>query len=201
MKGKKQTLFIFLLLPLFVFLAFPEEGQSFNVLEFLGKSVNFVVLFGALVYFLYKPLQSYLEKRSLEVKEAMKDAEESRKESEKRFDEARARLAGLEEEIEKIKKEAEVAGLREKEKISRLAQEEAERIKHLAQQEIELELKAGTQELKEYTAALATNLAQERIKKKLTEEDHSLLIDKSIKKFVKLYEKSNSHQKVHSRTG
>jgi len=200
MVKRKQILVILLLVPFFVFLASPEEGSSSNVMEFLGKSVNFIIIFGALAYFLYKPLRSFFEKRSREIKEAIKEAEDSRKEAEEKLQEMKIRLTGLEEEITKIKKDAEVVGLKEKTRIANLAQKEAERIKRLAQQQIELEVKAGIQELKEYTTELATALASERIKEKLTPEDHSLLIDKSIERLVKLYEKSNSHQKIHSRT-
>ncbi len=61
-----------------------------------------------------------------------------------------------------------------------------------AEQEIDLQLKAGMQELKEYTAELAATLAEARIKDKITAGEQSALIDKSIDKLAELYEKRTS---------
>jgi F-type H+-transporting ATPase subunit b len=196
MAGKKQILLVLLLVPFFIFMA-PEEEHSSNFMEFLGKAVNFIVLIGALVYFLSKPLRSMLEKRAAGIKHSMKEAEDSRKEAEERLKEVKKRLSGLEDEIAKIQKEAEVEGQREKERIQKLARQEGEKLKLFARQEIEMYTNASIKELREYTAELATRLAQERIMKKLTPETQSSLLDKSIEKFEKLYEKSGSGKEIH----
>ena len=197
MVGRKQILLVLLLVPFVIFMA-SEEGHSSNFKGFLGKAVNFIVLIGALIYFLSKPLRSMLEKRATEIKHSMKEAEDSRKEAEERLKGMRKRLSGLEDEIAKIKREAEVDGQREKERIKKLARQEAERIKRFARQEIEVHTNASIKELREHTAELATKLAQERIKKKLTPETQSSLLDKSIERLEKLYEKSDSGKEIHS---
>jgi len=198
---RKEIFLLLFLLPFFIFMASEGEHSSSNFSHFLGKSLNFIILFGGLAYLLAKPLRLYLEKRSLEIKHTMLEAENSRKEAEKKLREVKIKLESLGEEVAKIKKEAEIKGKKEKEKIIREARKEAKKIKHLTQEEIESFIEAGIRDLKEYTAEMAANLAQEKIKKRLTQKDHSLLIDKSIERLSKLDENQDTDKKIHPRAG
>lgn len=198
MRESKHILFILLLLPLFVFMV-SEEHSSSSFFQFLGKSINFIILFGGLVYFLYKPIRNFLEKRSADIEKTQKEAEEARRDAERKLEEAKAQLERLKDEVLKIKKEAETEGAKEKERILNEAKKEAEEIRRMAQTEIDVYIEAGIKELKEYAAEMATKLAQERIKRKMTSQDHSLLIDKSIEKLSKIDEKSSFDKKIHPR--
>jgi F-type H+-transporting ATPase subunit b len=197
--SRRKILLILFLLPFFISMVSADEEHSSNFKDFIGKTINFIVLFGGLAYFLFKPIRNFLQKRSQDIEKGLKEAEDAQREAELKLREAKARLATLENEIEKIKKEAEIEGRKERERIIQLTQQEAERIKYFAKQEIEMLMRAGIQDLKEYTAELASALAEERIKKKMSPEDQSFLIDKSIEKLDELYEKSNSRKKIHSR--
>ena len=199
MTRRKKILIILLLLPFFVFMVSADEEHSSNLMDFLGKTINFIILFGGLAYFLFKPIRSFLERRSQDIERRLREAEDSKREAEQKLQEAKARLTTLGGEIAELKKEAKIEGRKERERLIQLAQKEAERIKYFANQEIEMLILGGIKDLKEYTAELATALAEERIKKKLSPEDQSFLIDKSIERLDKLYEKSNSHKKIHSR--
>jgi F-type H+-transporting ATPase subunit b len=190
--GKKQALIVLLLVPLFLFMIAQEGESSSGKSEFLGKVINFVVLFGGLGYLLYKPLRSYLRKKSEGIEKAIAEAREARLDAERKLQEAKKRLAALEAEVFKIIKDGEKEGRQDKERIKAVAEKEAERIKMFGQQEIEAQLRAGKQELKEYTAELATSLAEARLKGKMTSQDHVKLIDKSIEKLAELYEKPSS---------
>ena len=199
MTERRKILVVLFLLPFFIFMVSAEEEHKSGFIDFLGKAINFIVLFGGLAYLLRKPLRSFLEKRSQDIQRTLKETEASRKEAEQKLQEAKAHLAGLEEEIEKMRKEAGVEGQKERERTLQLAQKEAEKIRYFAGQEIEMLTRAGIQELKEFTAELAASLAEERIRKKMTLEDHSQLIDKSIERLSELYEESNSDKKIHPR--
>jgi len=196
---KRRMLFILLLLPFFIFMSSVEEGHSSGFIDFLGKTINFIILFGGLTYILFKPIRNFLEKRSKDIENSLKDAEESKEETEQKVKEVKDRLSSLENEITKIMKESELEGHKEKEKIIQLAQKEAEKIKYFAKQEIEILIQAGIQDLKEYTAELASAIAEERIRKRMSPEGQSILINKAIKKLDKLYERSNSDKEIHSR--
>jgi len=190
--ARKKILLMLLLLPFLVFMASAEEEHSSGLVDFLGKTVNFILLFGGLTYLLYKPIRSFLEKRRRDIQSSLKEAEDSRAEAERRLKEIEARLAGLQEEIERIKEEGKAEGRRAKERTLQLAQKEAERIKNFATQEIDSIIRSGIRELKEYTAELATALAEEQIKRKMSPEVQAALIDKSIERLDKLYEESGS---------
>jgi len=199
--GRKKIILILLMLPFFVFMSAEEEEHSSGLIDFLWKTANFIILFGGLTYLLYKPIRRFLEKRTQDIQSSLKEAEDSRKDAEQKLKEIETRLAGLEKEIEKIMKEAESEGQRGKEEILKRAQQETERIKYFAKQEIDAIIRSRIRELREYSAALATALAEERIKRKMSPELQSQLIDRSIERLDKLDEKPNSGQKIHSRAG
>jgi hypothetical protein len=52
--------------------------------------------------------------------------------------------------------------------------------------------KDSLREIKEYTAAIASDLARQRIQDQVNEDYQSSLIDKSIERLERLYEKSNA---------
>jgi len=158
----------------------------------LGKVINFALLFGALVFFLSKPLKNFLSKRTSDIRTALDEARAAREEAERMLAETRARLATLEGEAARMKSQAESDGLRARDGIHAQAEKEAERIRALAAQEIDLRVKAGVQELKERTIELAAELAAGRLAGAIGPDDHAGLIDRSLEQIEDFHEKSGS---------
>ncbi len=105
MKTSRRKIFlILLLLPLFISMAAADQEHSSGLRDFIGKTINFIVLFGGLAYLLYKPIRNFLQKRSQEIEQGLKEAEDAQREAEQKLREAKARLATLEDEIQKAKK-------------------------------------------------------------------------------------------------
>lgn len=169
-------------------------------MDFLGKVINFVVLVGGLIYFLRNPLGNFLEGRTKYLDHALRDAKDSRVEAEKKQQEMETRLKKIGREMEHIRREAKTEGKMIQERILQEAKAGANRLKLLSRQEIEMLTQAGIREIKQYAAELAIALAQERIQSKIKKEDQSLLIDRSIERLEKIYEKSNPDQEIHPRT-
>ena len=191
---KRKVLVILAVLPFFLFLSpSEEESHSPSILGYVGKVVNFLVLFGGLIFLLRKPLREFLEKKAEGIRTAMKEAEEERKETADRLSQTLTRLQELGKEMEEIRRQAEEDGRKRKESIINAAHEEAERIKHFACQEIDLYSKTKIRELRAMTAEWATSLAKARLEEKMTPERQNSLIDSSIDKLEDLYEKQNSH--------
>ncbi|MBN2266210.1 MAG: hypothetical protein JW775_10395, partial [Candidatus Aminicenantes bacterium] len=161
-------------------------------MDFLGKVVNALILFGGLTLVMRKPVKAMLAKRTDDVGESIRSAEADRTGAEAKAKEAKAKLAGLEDEVRKVKADAEAAGRRETERIARAAAEEAERLKAFTRQELEAHLRRTVGELKAYAAGRATDLARERIRRRLTPETHARLIDRSIDRLSKLHEESGA---------
>jgi len=197
MSWKRNLIFFLFVLVLFQTAQAKEEHSSHSM-EFLGKALNFIVLFGGLAYVLYRPLRNFLQARVQKIEVTLKESESSWKEAERKLDQVKERLSRIEEEIAQIKKEGKVEGQKERERIIERTHQKAERLIRYAQEEIEMLTRAGVQELKEHAAELATSFARERIKRKMTPETASELIDKSIEKIESLYEKSDSGKEIHS---
>jgi F-type H+-transporting ATPase subunit b len=166
------------------------SGEVSAGMDFLGKVVNALVLFGGLAFVLRKPLKAVLAKRTVDVGESIRLAETGRTEAEAKAAESRNGLAGLEGEVRGLKAEAEEAGKREAGRISRAAAVETERLKRFTRQELDEQLRRSVGELKAYAAARAADLARERIRKRLTPEAQAALNDKSIDRLSRLHEKS-----------
>ena len=168
------------------------SGPVSATMDFLGKLVNFLILFGGLAFVLRKPLKAMFAKRTADIGEAIHDAEGARAVAETKAGESLAKVAGLGEEVRGLKIAAEEEGRRQTERIARAAAEETERLKKFTRQELEEQVRRGVLELKSYAAARATDLARERIRKRLTPETQAALIDKSIDRLSQLHEKSGS---------
>ena len=181
MRQRRQALAVLALLPLFVFASAAEEASHPSALvDLLGKTLNFLLLFGGLAFVLAKPVRAFLGRLTEEVRRALAEASSSREEAEKRLESIRARLAGLNEEARGIKAAGEALGQKDSARISDLAAREAEKIRALAREEIEARGQASRRELRRYAAELAVSLARSRIERRLTPELQTRLIDESI---------------------
>ncbi len=193
MSRKIQAIFLLLILPLFLcFSSSEEKAQSSAWVDFLAKTINFVILFGGLAFLLAKPLRKFLGELALSIRKTIEETEKARREAEEKFGLIKRRLQGLEGEIQAIRKDGEESGKTEKNRIQSLAREEAEKIKEFSSQEIEAHAQKISRELREYAAELAVSLAQAKIEQRLTPDIHARLIDESIAGLEKLYEKSDS---------
>lgn len=189
---KRPVAYILLLLPLWLGF-FSEEGSHASPLaDLLGKTVNFVILFGGLAFVLAKPLRRFLAEMGLSVAETIKDTEKAKQEAEEKLRSLRERMLTLDQEVRKIKNDGEEAGRKEKERTQLLARREAERIRSFTAQEIQALAQGARAEIRERAAEAAVARARANIQRRLTPELHSRLIDESIHSLETRYEKSHS---------
>jgi len=189
----KSVLFISIFLMTSSWLVAAESAEKFSLSTFLGQLVNFVVLFGSLAYLLYKPLIKYLQHKSDQVAENLKESEDQRVSSLHRLEESKKRLSKLHEEIDRMRREAEIEAGIERERITQEARAEAERLKKLAKEEIDSLVKSSQRELEVYTLDLSISLAEKRIKEKMGPELHREIIYKAIDKLGTLDEPTVSN--------
>lgn len=187
---KKRALVVLLVLPLLLGLAVEEEeSHSSPVLGYLGKVFNFLVLFGALIFFLRKPIGDLLQRRAREIDSTIAEARQSREEMEELVRRAEERLVKLEEETLKIRTEAQEEGIKLKARILQAGEREASKIKDWSRQEIDYLFQAMVRELKAQAAEKATALARRNIEEKMTPDHQKLILDRSIEKLEGMYEK------------
>lgn len=159
-----------------------QEGGNHHTLQFLGKTFNFLVLFGLLAYLLYRPLKSFLSNYAEKQRKTLEDADRQKEEAERRLREIEERLnnidAEMKEIIEKTRKQAE----KERELILKQAAEERDKMKKVAQEEIQNMYENAVKKLRSYAAELAVSIAEEKVKKELDPEKQRKLIDYYIEK-------------------
>ncbi len=192
---KKAPLFFLLLVlsfPLLTGASSTEEGHGSAFLDFFGKTVNFLLLFGALAFFLAKPARLFLQELILSIEKTIIETEQARKLAEENVEGIKKRLAKLGDEIDEIRKAGEAAGQEEKKLILDQARLEADRIRSFARQEIARHSQLARRRLRRQAADLAVSLARSRIEKRMTDELHSRLIERSIEGIGRLYEDSRS---------
>jgi len=190
MLGTKRTLaLIILLLPVLLGFTPAEESGVSPLTALLGKTINFVILFGGLGFLLAKPLRKFLAEIGLSVEKTFQETTRAKTDAEGKLESLKERMLNLEREVREIKAEGQEAGEREKERVLSLARQESEKIRSFAAQEIEALSLSARAELKEHAAEIAVSLARANIERRLTPELHSHLIDESISRLETLYEK------------
>ena len=192
LRPKQNAALLLGLLPFLLGFSSAQESHVSPLVDILGKTVNFIILFGGLGFLLAKPLRKFLAEIGLSVEKTIQETKKAKTDAEERLESLKERMQGLEQEARKIKGEGEEAGAREKERILALARRESEKIRSFAVQEIETLAQSARAELKEHAAEMAVSLARENIERRLTPELHSRFIDESIRRLDTLYEKSHS---------
>lgn len=159
--------------------------MEINVLQVLFQIINFGVVFGALTYFLTKPIIKMLDDRRTQTEEAAKAAEMSLRERDS---------------VEAMKKKAKVqsekdaqaiidaAKVEAKELKSTLTKEAKEEVSALRAKEIakmESEMKGKQEESEKEVIKLSVAIASKVIGKEVDEKTHQSLISQSIKDLAK----------------
>ncbi len=190
----KKSIFALLVMLLLLTLGFSssEETHGSPLVDILGKTINFLLLFGGLGFLLAKPLRKFLEEAGLAVEKTIRKTERAKNDAEQKLETLQERMKGLESEVRKIKEDGLEAGKRDKDRLLAEARKEVDRIKALAEVEIQTHAQAAQAQLREYAAEMAVSLAESNIQRRLTPELHTRLIDESIQQLDRLYEKAHS---------
>lgn len=151
------------------------QGEAHHEVHF-GKEmvfqiVNFILLVGLLLYVYRKNSAGAFEKRSLEVQTAIEEAARAKKEAEGKYLEYQARVAQLDEEIQRILEISKEDAEKERASIVEEAGRHSEKIVQQAELTAKHEVVLAKQELRREAAELAAAMAAEAIKREATPED------------------------------
>ncbi|MEN6617044.1 MAG: ATP synthase F0 subunit B [Syntrophorhabdus sp.] len=146
------------------------------------KFFNIAVLVGLLIYFVGKPLKSFLAKRHQTVKSQLEETERTLKEAQALRAEYQARLDKLDGEIEIFKKQSLEEAETEKKKIIQEAIDFAARIREQARLTAQQENKDVARKIKEEISRLTIGEAEKLITEKIKQSDHDTLVEEFIVK-------------------
>lgn len=158
------------------------EHEGSLVMEYVWKIVNFAILIFVLVKFAGKPLSGLLKARTESIRKSIDDAREARELAERALAEVEARSKGRDKEIEEIISSARASGERERERLIQEAERMSEKLVEQARANIEYEVKQAREAIKAEAVEIAMELAEKKIKEKLTEADRKRLFEEALTK-------------------
>jgi F-type H+-transporting ATPase subunit b len=154
------------------------HGSEHPIRDLVAKLVNFGIFVGILVYFLKTPIAGYLSGRSAQIRQDLITAAEMRRTATAQLEEIQKRLSELPAELEALKSRGEEDVRAEKTRIAETARIERERLLEQTRREIAMRLRIARRELTEYAAALAVQVAHDRIQRTITPDDQLRLVDR-----------------------
>jgi F-type H+-transporting ATPase subunit b len=154
-----------------------QEGGAMPEPAAGWRWANFVLLVAGLGYLLAKVLPPLFKSRTEEIQKGIAEARAIKQDADKRAAEVEARTATLGEDIERFRVEAKAEMQQEGERIRQETAAQIARLENQAQQEIEISGKIARRELKSYAAKLSLDLAEQRVRERLTPRAEQELVD------------------------
>ena len=169
----------------------PAEGQPGTASEHAGAEhgglsgllwpvANFIVLAGALYYFLGTPFTAYLGGRSSQIRKDLLDAAELNRTATAQLADVDRKMKALPAELEALKTRGAQEIAAEDERIATAAAADRARLLMQTRREIEVRLQTAQRELSDHAAELALHLATQRLVREMTPADHSRLVDRYV---------------------
>lgn len=154
-----------------------EGGGEHGNME-VWKWANFAILAAILGYLISKNVGPMLIARSAEIREGLAAGEKAKAEADARAAAVNARLASLEKTIAGMQAEARLEREREAGRIRQDTQKEMVRLQRHAEMEIESSGKLARLELKSYAGKLALDLAEQKLRARMSPETETLLLNR-----------------------
>jgi len=156
------------------------EHHGINWMNLFWKTVNFAIFFGALAYFLAKPIKAFLRTRSQGITDELNEARKAADDAQAELAEAKSKVENLEQELAELKakggREAEALGAA----LTEQTQVECERIEKQAARDLEVMGQTARRELREYAAELAIETAEQLVREAINDEDRRRILTASL---------------------
>jgi F-type H+-transporting ATPase subunit b len=150
--------------------------------DYIWKIINFLLLFILLFKFAKKPMQNFFQKRTELIEKTLNEAKEAKAASLKALQEVETRLKAKDTEIEAILAASRKSGEQERDSIIVESDRLKAKIMEQAKTNIEYELKQAKESIKAEAVELAMELAEKKLKEKLTKEEQEKLLEDSLTK-------------------
>jgi F-type H+-transporting ATPase subunit b len=137
--------------------------------------LNFAIVLGVIAFVAVKWGGPYFRAQAEETARKIAEGARAREAAERQREEIQKKLAGLEDEVKRLRAEAKRDAEAEAKRVRELARAEADRIEHAAQMEIEAARRAARVELKAVAARLAVERAEALLLKEMTPQAETAL--------------------------
>jgi F-type H+-transporting ATPase subunit b len=175
----------FAVLVLLVTVASCYAAEGFTLTRELWQRIMRWVNFGIIVVVFWKygkdPLVNFLRGRQQEYASELHEVASEEKSAREKQQDQIDRLENIDQEEARIKEYYRELGRQEKERIIQSANEFAERLVEDAKKAAEAEFAAAKKQFREEVIEKAVELAENRIRKQISQDDHQKLIDAYLK--------------------
>lgn len=173
-------------------LLFEREGAEPSLLirpkgmpvPFLGYVLNAAVLYAIIYRFAKKPLRDGLAKRKAKILSGMKDAAAHRADAEARLEGYKQKLASIDEEVERVRRDMREAGEAERARVLAEARARRERMERDARTLVEQEFVAARENLAKEMVQSALRSASTELEARVTPADHARFADDYLAKLA-----------------
>ncbi len=153
-----------------------EHGSP--IVQTIARLLNFGILVGALVYYLRAPIAAHLSSRDEQIRRDLVTASDMRAAATVQLAGIEARMSALPGELDALRRQGAADVESEKARISEAAVQERNRLLDHTRRELDMRLRVAKRELTEHAARLAVQIAEQRIRRTITPDDHVRLIDR-----------------------
>lgn len=175
--------FVLIAMPLWAEEGAHEEGPSMALVYW---GINFLILVGGLGFFLRKPVKEFFASRSALIRKSIEDARALKSTAERKYQEYDNRLKSIEKEMQDLVANLKKDGELEKRRLIENAQQQVANLKSNSERILQQELRKAKEELKKETVNLASELAEESLRKNLTPQDQNRIFEQSLHKMENL---------------
>ncbi len=189
MKKIITPLFSALLTMLVVSMAFASEAAEEGAHEsttfvgdWLPRIINFAIIAGVVIYFMRKPIRDFFANRSAEIAKAMQESKEARERAVAALAEMERKIKDLEVETNRMVTEAESRGEKDRAALVEEGKKLAQEIQDQVKEGIGIETEKAKTALAVEAALLSIDLAEGKIKEKISGQDHERIVKEYISK-------------------
>ena len=163
-----------------------HSEESVWTYGFSGKMtwriINSLVLIAALWYLLKKPIATFFRERKAQIAQDLEDAKLQRDKAERTLKDYEVKMAGMEQEIERLKAELKKSAAAESEKVVANADRMAATMVESAKLAAEQEVRKAKAELQAESVDLAVEMAEALISEKIGDDDQKKIVEEYLSK-------------------
>jgi F-type H+-transporting ATPase subunit b len=173
----------------FAAIAFAEEaehGGHEEAMTFMGdwlpRLVNFAIIASVVVYFGRKPVRDFFANRSAEIAKSMQDSHEARERAVAALADMERKIKEMEAETGRMVADAQSRGEKDRQALVEEGRKVAQDVQAQVKQGIDMELHKAKSALAAEASLLSLDLAEGRIKEKISGQDHERIVKEYISK-------------------
>jgi F-type H+-transporting ATPase subunit b len=173
---------------MFAALAVAEEAghEGSEEITFMGdwlpRLVNFAIIAAVVIYFMRKPVRDFFKNRSAEIAKAMQESKEARERAAAALAEMERKLKELEAETARMVADAKERGEKDRQALIDEGRKVAADVQTQVKQGIDIEVQKAKAALAVEASLLSVDLAEGKIKKTITPQDHERIVKEYISK-------------------